>query len=185
MAKANISDIHQQDGCLFITGHMKYISTYSSPMGEMIMASDGEALRGLWFEGQKYAPHVLPWVQVCDSLHLFEQTRHWLDIYFSGKKPNFLPPLKPEGTHFRQQVWKLLLDIPYGSTATYGQLGARLAAANGCKTMSAQAIGGAVGHNPIAIIIPCHRVVGTDGRLTGYAGGLERKSRLLSLEQRM
>lgn len=165
---------------------MKYISTYSSPLGKMFMASaDGEALCGLWFEEQKYVPQNLASAQLCDSLRLFEQSRHWLDIYFNGENPDFMPPLKPEGTPFRQKVWKLLLDIPYGLTTTYGQLAAHMATDSGHTTMSAQAVGGAVGHNPISVIIPCHRVVGADGCLTGYAGGLERKSRLLSMEQRM
>ena len=164
---------------------MKYISTYSSPLGEMFMASaDGETLCGLWFDVQNHMQRDMASAQTNDGLFPFEQTRHWLDIYFSGENPDFLPPMNPGGTPFRKEVWKLLLEIPYGSTTTYGQLAARIASAHGCATMSAQAVGGAVGHNPISVIVPCHRVIGTDGRLTGYNGGLYLKSSLLNLEQK-
>ncbi len=154
-----------------------YIAHYSSPLGGMTLASDGTALTGLWFNGQKYFADTLKEVQTLNpNLPIFDLTRQWLDIYFSGKEPTFTPPLQIRGSTFRKQVWNLLLEIPYGRTMTYGELARKLQ----CK--SAQAVGGAVGHNPISIIIPCHRVIGADGSLTGYAGGIERKASLLKLE---
>lgn len=154
-----------------------YIAHYSSPLGSMTLASDGTALIGLWFDGQKYFADTLKEVQTLSpNLPVFDQTRQWLDIYFSGKEPTFTPPLLIQGSPFRKQVWQLLLEIPYGRTMTYGEIAQKLQ----CK--SAQAVGGAVGHNPISIIIPCHRVIGADGSLTGYAGGVERKASLLKLE---
>lgn len=154
-----------------------YIAHYSSPLGSMTLASDGTALTGLWFNGQKYFADTLKEVQTLNpNLPVFDLTRQWLDIYFSGKEPTFTPPLLLQGSPFRKQVWQLLLEIPYGRTMTYGELARKLQ----CK--SAQAVGGAVGHNPISIIIPCHRVIGADGSLTGYAGGVERKASLLKLE---
>ena len=154
-----------------------YIAHYSSPLGSMTLASDGTALTGLWFNGQKYFADTLKEVQTLNPhLPVFDLTRQWLDIYFSGKEPTFTPPLQIRGSTFRKQVWQLLLEIPYGRTMTYGELARKLQ----CK--SAQAVGGAVGHNPISIIIPCHRVIGADGSLTGYAGGVERKASLLKLE---
>ena len=154
-----------------------YIAHYSSPLGSMTLASDGTALTGLWFNGQKYFADTLKEVQTLNpNLPVFDLTRQWLDIYFSGKEPTFTPPLLLQGSPFRKQVWQLLLEIPYGRTMTYGELARKLQ----CK--SAQAVGGAVGHNPISLIIPCHRVIGADGSLTGYAGGVERKASLLKLE---
>ena len=154
-----------------------YIAHYSSPLGSMTLASDGTALTGLWFNGQKYFADTLKEVQTLNpNLPVFDLTRQWLDIYFSGKEPTFTPPLLLQGSPFRKQVWQLLLEIPYGRTMTYGELARKLQ----CK--SAQAVGGAVGHNPISLIIPCHRVIGADGSLTGYAGGIERKASLLKLE---
>ena len=169
---------------------MEYIYCYDSPLGPIHMASDGEALIGLWLEGQKYFAQTLgPDVQEAD-LPIFRQTAAWLDAYFKPRGGQQLvapalpelPKLAPRGSEFRQRVWKLLLEIPYGEVTTYGALAKRLAAESGRKTMSAQAVGGAVGHNPISILIPCHRVVGTDGSLTGYAGGIEKKAALLRLE---
>lgn len=154
-----------------------YIAHYSSPLGSMTLASDGTALTGLWFNGQKYFADTLKEVQTLNpNLPVFDLTRQWLDIYFSGKEPTFTPPLQIRGSTFRKQVWNLLLEIPYGHTMTYGEIARKLQ----CK--SAQAVGGAVGHNPISLIIPCHRVIGADGSLTGYAGGVERKASLLKLE---
>ena len=154
-----------------------YIAHYSSPLGSMTLASDGTALTGLWFNGQKYFADTLKEVQTLNpNLPIFDLTRQWLDIYFSGKEPTFTPPLLLQGSPFRKQVWQLLLEIPYGRTMTYGELARKLQ----CK--SAQTVGGAVGHNPISLIIPCHRVIGADGSLTGYAGGIERKASLLKLE---
>lgn len=161
---------------------MLYTCFYKSPLGGITMASDGTALTGLWFDGQKYFAEGLAETAAAKTLPVFDETVRWLDIYFSGRRPDFTPPLNLKGTAFRKEVWQLLLQIPYGQTTTYGELAAQLAAHNGLKQMSAQAVGGAVGHNPISIIVPCHRVVGTGGSLTGYAGGLAKKLALLKLE---
>ena len=160
---------------------MTYIATYHSPLGAITLASDGEALTGLWFDGQKYFGSTLPLEAETGSTPAFAQTKQWLDSYFGGKKPDFTPPLRWAATPFRKAVWDILLTIPYGRTMTYGQIAAQLAAQTG-KPQSAQAVGGAVGHNPISLIVPCHRVVGADGSLTGYAGGIDRKVKLLTLE---
>lgn len=168
---------------------MDYTSRYLSPLGYITLASDGEALIGLWFEGQKHFALTLTNESSEDSdLPVFEQTWNWLDLYFSGECPDFIPPLAPKGTPFQQKVWRLLLAIPYGKTVTYGKIARQyIEMSYGSSLpkqhMSAQAIGGAVGHNPINIIIPCHRVIGANGSLTGYAGGLDRKKYLLELEQ--
>ena len=161
---------------------MQYTHSYESPLGRMLLASDGAALTGLWFVGQKYYAAALDKQHEEKTLPVLEQTKSWLDIYFSGKKPDFTPPLEPVGSEFRREVWELLLSIPYGRTVTYAELAAAIAERRSLSHMSAQAVGGAVGHNPISIIIPCHRVVGSGGSLTGYAGGIDRKIRLLSLE---
>lgn len=161
---------------------MQYIYSYQSPLGGITMASNGNALTGLWFDGQKYFAEGLAETAAAKTLPVFDETVRWLDIYFGGHRPDFTPLLNLEGTAFRKEVWQLLLQIPYGKTTTYGELAAQLAAHNGLKRMSAQAVGGAVGHNPISIIVPCHRVVGTGGSLTGYAGGLDKKLALLKLE---
>ena len=146
------------------------------------MASDGEVLTGLWFDGQKYFAVTLAKEHEEKMLPVFEETDRWLDIYFAGSQPDFLPPLHPVGTAFRQSVWEILLQIPYGRTTTYGEIARQLAEKQKLPRMSAQAVGGAVGHNEISIIIPCHRVVGTNGSLTGYAGGIDKKRKLLELE---
>ena len=162
---------------------MNYIHHYSSPLGKIILASDGTALTGLWFDGQKYFDASL--IENCftKNLPVFEQTVQWLEFYFSGKIPDFTPPLSTNSTPFRQAVWNILLTIPYGRTMTYKEISQKIAADRGIERMSSQAIGGAVGHNPISLIIPCHRVIGTDGSLTGYAGGLDRKRQLLAMEK--
>ncbi len=161
---------------------MNYIWHYHSPLGEIIFASDGYALTGLWFDGQKYFPHKLIAQSQVKELPIFTQTRRWLNTYFSGKEPQFTPRLNMDATPFRKIVWEMLLAVPYGKTIAYGEI-ARLAAQKmGVKRMSAQAVGNAVGHNPISLIIPCHRVLGSNGNLTGYAGGLEKKQRLLEME---
>ena len=168
---------------------MDYTSRYLSPLGYITLASDGEALIGLWFEGQKHFATILTNETSEDSnLPVFEQTRNWLDLYFSGECPDFTPPLAPKGTPFQQKVWRLLLAIPYGKTVTYGEIAKQYVETFHERSlqeqhMSAQAVGGAVGRNPISLIIPCHRIVGVNGSLTGYAGGLERKEYLLALEQ--
>jgi methylated-DNA-[protein]-cysteine S-methyltransferase len=164
---------------------MDYIAHYNSPLGNITMASEGTALVGLWFEGQKYFADTLlcPENEERPELPIFEQTRRWLDCYFAGKDPGFTPPIVMRtNSSFRRQVWEQLLTIPYGHTLTYGDIARRIAAERGLPSMSAQAVGGAVGHNPISIIVPCHRVVGTNGSLTGYAGGVERKALLLQIE---
>ena len=161
---------------------MELITTCQTPLGSVTMACSQEGLTGLWFEGQKYFGLTLsPEYQTGDS-PAFDQARQWLNIYFSGKKPDFLPPLAPKGTAFRLAVWKALTEIPYGSTVTYREIAEKIAVQKNVPSMSSQAVGQAVGHNPISIIIPCHRVVGSSGSLTGYAGGIEKKIRLLQLE---
>ena len=161
---------------------MDYTHHYVSPLGGITLASDGEYLTGLWFDGQKYFADTLSVQHDEKDLDVFRRTDNWLDIYFSGKEPNFTPPLRMKGTEFRQEVWQILLTIPFGKTMTYGAIAKILAARRGTDAMSAQAVGGAVGHNPISLIIPCHRVLGTNGALTGYAGGLDKKSWLLDME---
>jgi len=154
-----------------------------TPLGEMFALEEQNALCGLWFSGQKYAPVPVDDWRHDPDLPLFAALREQLDAYFGGTLREFDLPLAPQGTPFRLAVWELLRAIPAGSTATYGALARQLAAQREGRLPSAQAVGGAVGHNPLAIIIPCHRVVGADGSLTGYAGGLERKAALLALEK--
>jgi len=162
---------------------MIYIYHYTSPLGIITLAGNGESLTGLWFDGKKYFPHKLISESIESELPIFKQTVKWLDIYFSGRNPDFTPPIFLQTTPFRKAVYDILLTIPYGQTMTYGEIANIIAKQNGVKRMSAQAVGGAVGHNPVSIIIPCHRVVGADGSLTGYAGGLDRKIELLKLEK--
>jgi len=161
---------------------MPFTSHYNSPLGGLTLASDGEALVGLWFDGQKHFPNSLSADHSTTALPVFQETCRWLNVYFSGQIPDFTPKLNPQGTPFRKAVWNLLLEIPYGKTTTYGELAKRLARTRNVATISAQAVGGAVGHNPVSLIVPCHRVIGTDGSLVGYAGGLDRKQWLLQLE---
>ncbi|MDE5894248.1 MAG: methylated-DNA--[protein]-cysteine S-methyltransferase [Acetatifactor sp.] len=161
---------------------MEYIYHYDSPLGGITLASDGDALTGLWFDGQKYFGSTLSADHEPRNLPIFEQTKKWLNIYFSGKAPDFTPPLAVGTTTFRRAVWDILLTIPFGQTMTYREIADRIAAQKGIAHMSAQAVGGAVGHNPISLIIPCHRVIGTDGSLTGYAGGTDKKLWLLTME---
>ena len=155
---------------------------YTSPLGGMLLAADERGLTGLWFDGQKYFGGHLPAAHTERQTPILAQTKRWLDLYFTGKKPDFLPPLHPDGSAFRQAVWALLLQIPYGQATTSGALAGELARQRGLTHFAAQAVGGAVGHNRVSIIIPCHRVVGSGGSLTGYAGGLENKIKLLELE---
>ena len=161
---------------------MQYTTTYPSPLGEILLAADEIGLTGLWFDGEKFYADSLDPEHEERNVPVFDVVKKWLDIYFSGHEPDFMPPVHMIGSEFRQQVWNILRKIPYGETITYGALAKRLARERGLERMSAQAVGGAVGHNPISIIIPCHRVVGTNGSLTGYAGGLQRKIKLLKLE---
>lgn len=161
---------------------MTYVQHYDSPLGGILLAADESGITGLWFDGQKYFARDLPAERVEQNTPALAEAKRWLDIYFTGGEPDFTPPLHPIGSGFRQAVWNILLQIPYGQTTTYGEIARQLAAKQGLARMSAQAIGGAVGHNEISIIIPCHRVVGTNGSLTGYAGGIDRKVKLLELE---
>ena len=161
---------------------MQYTTFYESPIGRMLLAADDAGLTGLWFEGQKYFARCLGRETEEKELPVFAEAKRWLDIYFSGKEPDFTPPLHFTGTDFQKEVWEILCAIPYGQTMTYGAIADQLAKKRGLSRMSAQAVGGAVGHNNLSIIVPCHRVVGSDGSLTGYAGGIERKTFLLNLE---
>ena len=161
---------------------------YDSPLGGMSMTSDGKSLTGLWFDRQRFfGAGIEATGMELQRLPVFDETCRWLDVYFSGRVPDFTPPLALHGTPFRETVWKILLTIPYGQTMTYGEIAARLASQQVARPgfaprIAAQAVGGAVGHNPVAVIVPCHRVVGADGSLTGYAAGLDRKRRLLQVE---
>lgn len=160
-----------------------YIGYYEAPIGKIVLASNGKELTGLWFEGQKYFGSTLEKEQAQKDLPVFEQAKQWLDLYFEGQVPNIKVPLCFETTPFRKMVWDLLLTIPYGETITYGQIAEKIATQKGIEQMSAQAIGNAVGNNPISLIVPCHRVIGSDQSLTGYAGGLEKKAWLLEWEK--
>lgn len=158
---------------------MDFVSHYNSPLGGITMASDGTHLVGLWFDGQKHFASTLDKERKeHDDLPIFEETRRWLDLYFANIVPDFTPALFLRGSDFRRQVWEMLLNISYGHTVTYGEVAKGIG-----KPGAAQAIGNAVGHNPISLIIPCHRVVGANGSLTGYAGGIERKQWLLERER--
>ncbi len=162
---------------------MQYVTSYSSSLGGILMAADREGLTGLWFEGQKYfALHLDP-EHTEQETPVLKQARRWLDVYFSGREPEFSVPLHFIGTAFQKEVWELLRKIPYGQTCTYGDLAGKLASRRGLPHLSAQAVGGAVGRNGISILVPCHRVVGKNGSLTGYAGGLDKKEALLRLEK--
>ena len=162
---------------------MVYTKQYISPLGVITIACNEEAIIGLWFDGQKYFGDILPGEVKPKEHPLLREAGRWLDIYFSGQEPDFLPPLKYDSTGFRKRVCDIMLTIPYGKTMTYGDIAAGIAKEQGIEKMSAQAVGGAVGHNPISLMIPCHRVVGTNGSLTGYGGGIERKVKLLELEK--
>ena len=162
---------------------MPYTQHYDSPLGGILLAADDVGLTGLWFDGQKYFARGLSNERIVQETSVLAEAKRWLDIYFTGKAPDFTPPLHPIGSAFRRSVWEILLQIPYGQTATYGEIARQLAKKQGLERMSAQAVGGAVGHNKISIIIPCHRVVGADGSLTGYAGGIGKKEKLLELER--
>ena len=162
---------------------MDYTYHYDSPLGGITLASDGENLIGLWFDEQKYFADTLGEKSTEKALPVFDITVEWLDIYFSGKAPDFTPPLSMRTTQFRKEVWEIMMSIPFGQTMTYGEIADLIAKRRGLPQMSAQAVGGAVGHNSISLIIPCHRVVGTNGSLTGYAGGIDKKVKLLTMEK--
>ena len=191
---------------------MKYISYYDSPIGRITLLAEDGALTGLWFDeseekitslvnmrtdakelklkrygkthGKVSAEKHAPRGDRNINSQVLKETKLWLDEYFKGKMPDFMPKLSfGNATDFRKRVWNILLEIPFGQTVTYGDLAKRIAKEDGIEKMSAQAIGGAVGHNPISIIVPCHRVIGAEGRLTGYAGGLDKKMILLMMEE--
>ena len=164
---------------------MQYTAVVDSPLGEMLLAGDESGLTGLWFAGQKYfGAGLQPGAARAEAAEIpaLAAARRWLDIYFSGREPDFLPPLHLVGTPFRVCVWRQLLKIPYGETITDGEIAAIIANKRGLVRMSSQAVGGAVGWNPIGIIIPCHRVIGANGSLTGYGGGIANKIALLAHE---
>ncbi|MDR1686691.1 MAG: methylated-DNA--[protein]-cysteine S-methyltransferase [Desulfovibrio sp.] len=161
---------------------MIYVDELKTPLGLTTACVEDDALTGFWFIGQKYYPAKTGnWIQKPDH-PVFTRLKAWLDNYFAGCNPNHDFVLNPQGTAFQKKVWAILLEIPYGKLTTYGAVAGRLAAQKGSASMSAQAVGGAVGHNPVSLLIPCHRVVGADGSLTGYAGGLDKKAALLRLE---
>lgn len=164
---------------------MIYISHYLSPLGDILLASKNNELIGLWFKDQKYyLESIKEEIVEKNNEEIFLKTKDWLDRYFKEEQPNIKEiKINPNGTDFRKEIWKILCDIPYGKTITYKEIADKISKERGLKSMSAQAVGGAVGHNPISIIIPCHRVVGSNGNLTGYAGGLDKKEYLLKLEQ--
>lgn len=153
-----------------------YVSHYASPLGALTLCSDGDALTGLYFDGQRHFMEACPEPYEAAALPVFALSSRWLDTYFGGDAPDFTPPLALRGTPFRVAVWNALLSIPYGQTVTYGGLARRVGS-------TPRAVGGAVGHNPVALIVPCHRVIGARGTLTGYAAGLDIKARLLALER--
>lgn len=161
---------------------MQYTTKYQSPVGEILLACDKIGLMGLWLEGEKFYALSLDPEHEERETPVFQETKLWLDVYFSGREPDFLPPLHMLGTPFQLSVWKMICTIPYGRTTTYCDIAKQIAKERGLPRMSAQAVGGAAGHNKISIIVPCHRVVGTNGSLTGYAGGLDKKMALLALE---
>lgn len=159
---------------------MRYISRYPSVLGEILLSADEHGLNGLWFEGERGAPAFCGSGTESAPICIAKQ---WLDIYFSGREPDFSVPLSCSGTAFQLAVWEILRTIPYGQTTTYGEIAKQIAARQGRPKMSAQAVGGAARRNPVSIIVPCHRVIGADGNLTGYAAGIAKKRTLLELEQ--
>ncbi len=162
---------------------MTYIKYYDSPLGKILLEADETGLIGLWFEGEKYYQNIISNDCIEKETSVLAETIRWLNIYFDGKEPDFIVPIHLIGSSFQVRVWKILLKIPYGRTITYGEVSRQLEKELGIKKMSSQAVGGAIGHNKISIIIPCHRVIGTNGNLTGYAGGIERKIKLIKLEK--
>ena len=162
---------------------MEYTAHYNSPLGRIILTGDGDALTGLRFEDPAADRPVPDSIRNEKATAAFEETMRWLDLYFGGRDPGFTPKMNLRGTAFRRTVWEILLTVPYGTTVTYGEIAARAAGWLNLPRTSARAVGGAAGHNPILLIIPCHRVIGADGSLTGYAGGVHRKAWLLDMEK--
>ena len=163
---------------------MEYKSCYESPIGKILLTADDIGLTGLWFEGQKKILFGSDQESGEMGTELFSNVKRWLDIYFSGEEPDFQIPIHLKGTEFQMNVWEILCTIPYGETMTYGEIAKRIASDRGIRKMSAQAVGNAVGRNPVSVIVPCHRVIGAKGNLTGYAGGIERKAELLKIEHK-
>lgn len=163
---------------------MYYKTQYNSPIGQITLASDGENLAGLWFDAQKhFGGKIIDKLIENDDIKIFHYTKLWLNDYFKGAKPQTSAiPLAPAGTLFQKKIWRILCKIPYGEVLTYKDIAQEFASQNRLKTMSSRAIGAAIGHNPISIIIPCHRVIASNGKLKGYAGGIEKKLALLKLE---
>lgn len=162
---------------------MTYTKKYNSPLGDILLAEDDIGLIGLWFDKGKNYADILCAEHIEKETATLKETIRWLDLYFDGKEPDFIPPLHLIGTPFQKKVWEILLQIPYGKTVTYKSISKQIENKTGIKKMSSQAVGTAIGHNEVSIIIPCHRVVGTNGSLTGYSGGLERKIKLLEIEK--
>lgn len=161
---------------------MTHTTEYQSSLGTITLACDEDAVIGLWFNGQRHYGNILPPETRRGEHPLLRDAKRWLGIYFSGREPDFLPPMRYDSTPFRKLICDIMLTIPYGQTVTYGEIAVEAAQQQGAERMSAQAVGGAVGHNPISLMIPCHRVVGAGGSLTGYGGGIDRKVKLLTLE---
>jgi len=161
---------------------MQYTTQFDSPLGKMLLAADEKGITGLWFYGEKYFADGLAREHKEEITPALKKALQWLKLYFDGKKPQFMPPIHMMGTIFQMSVWNILQTIPYGKTTTYGAIAKKIAAKRGTKQMSAQAVGGAVGHNKISILIPCHRVLGSNGDLTGYAAGIDKKKALLQIE---
>lgn len=161
---------------------MQYTTHYQSPLGDLLLAADDEGLTGIWFEGSANYADGLELQYEENETPILKKAREWLDVYFSGREPDFLPPIHMTGTPFQLSVWEILQKIPYGKTMTYKEIAEKIAQKEGHPS-SAQAVGGALARNRWLVLIPCHRVVGTDGSLTGYAGGMDRKVELLKLEK--
>ncbi len=159
-----------------------YTYNYQSPLGEIVIASDDTAITGLWLVGQRHFDIELEGCIADKDLPIFDEVSHWLDIYFTGNNPGEIPAVHMNGTLFQLEVWQILQTIPYGKLITYREIAELIAKKRGITKMSARAVGNAIGRNPISILVPCHRVVGSDGKMTGYAGGIERKVKLLKLE---
>ena len=162
---------------------MQYINRWQTPLGGILLAADDAGVTGLWFEGQKHFARSLAREHEERESPFLEEAKRWLSLYFSGQEPDFSVPLHLTGTEFQKEVWEMLRAVPYGRTTTYGEIAQSIAAQRGVPHLSAQAVGGAVGRNPVSILVPCHRVVGAGGSLTGYAGGIGRKRELLRLER--
>lgn len=164
------------------TSSLQYTCPYKTPLGSMLLAADDIGLTGAWFSGAKHFAATLSPEHKEKDLPIFKDAKRFLDRYFLGHRPEFTVPVHFIGTPFQRDVFEILMEIPYGKTTTYAAIAALIAKKRGLTKMSAQAVGGAVGRNPISIMVPCHRVVGTNGALTGYAGGLDKKAALLTLE---